>query len=161
VLRIPGAYPANNANKIGHFLTWLLPRKRHWEAHGKQDAQGLWTVETLGAGDAHGPTTAEINVFGFHRTQLRSNRHRSPTTDGRKRRKAGRRHSDRDTEISRRPVARQISVGAGPRRGAPGARSGPATCARFSHRSVGAKSQKIGRVNTNLWRSIAILLGIR
>src|SRR5262245_46973798 len=32
---------SENANKIRHFSNRLLPRKRHWEAHGKHGAQGL------------------------------------------------------------------------------------------------------------------------
>jgi hypothetical protein len=39
VLRLLGSSSVNYANKIGHFLTCLLPRKWRWEAHGKQDRQ--------------------------------------------------------------------------------------------------------------------------
>ena len=47
VLRTLGSSSANYAHKIGHFLDYLLPRKRRWEAHGKQIADGkklLWVA---------------------------------------------------------------------------------------------------------------------
>jgi len=36
VLRVLGSSSVNYANKIGHLLDCLLPRKWRWEAHGKQ-----------------------------------------------------------------------------------------------------------------------------
>ena len=36
VLRALGSSSVSYANKIGYFLDYLLPRKRRWEAHGKQ-----------------------------------------------------------------------------------------------------------------------------
>ena len=40
-----GSSSVNYANKIGHFLTCLLPRKWRWEAHGKQDRQARPVAE--------------------------------------------------------------------------------------------------------------------